>query len=406
MKARSELTVLELTALYEDLNHRLSSIGIETQPAVATSILDLTQNPDAGMQDYARIIRNDPGLTGRLIRLSNSAFFAQRKPVTSIDRACVLLGMARVRSIALGFYLSRAAAGEELRQRICRETWGRSVFRACLAAELARALLPAVAPEAFVIGLMLDAGIPLAHRLLGPAFEALYAEEHAPTKCFNLEFSGHPFTHVDIIATMVRRWKFPDLLAKPIAWHHTPPPKTARSTDPLQVLYRIAYYTGAVSLRPDGKPMQEAPIPSTAESHLAVGASDLGSIVTKATDEYDVVLDLFADVAEPLTAPDLADRVHAQLIGVLDSHIEQGLADASRPKPQQFRLGNLTVMLRPEEDGQGMAFSYDSAGEPLSVHRFRFAEESAESLREALGLEPGESDDLEGVTAYLQQLAA
>ena len=112
----------------------------------------------------------------------------------------------------------------------------------------------------------------------------------------------------------------------------------------------------------------------------------------------------------------LAGEIHvAPYLGVGDAvtdeclHVpvvEQGLADASRPKPQQFRLGNLTVMLRPEEDGQGMAFSYDSAGEPLSVHRFRFAEESAESLREALGLEPGESDDLEGVTAYLQQLAA
>lgn len=406
MKPRSSLTAAELTALYDELDGRLSVIGIETQPSVASSILELSQSPDAGMQEYARIIRSDPGLTGRLIRLSNSAFFAQRKPVTSIDRACVLLGMSRVRSIALGFYLSRSAAGEEAHGRICREVWGQSVFRACLATELARELLPDLASEAFIVGLMLDAGVPLAHRLLGPPFESLYNEGYPPAKSFGIEFANHPYTHVDVITTLMRRWKFPDILAKPIMWHHTPPAPDGRPGGPIQTLHRIACYTGAVALGTNGKPLSKLPGARPAEARLGVGAADLSDIVTRAADEYDVVLDLFNDVADPITAPDLADRVHLQLIDVLDTQIERCLADATKPGPQQFRLGGFTVMLRADEEGQGAAFTYDSAGEPLSVHRFCFAEATAESLRAALGLDPAHGDEIAPITAYLRQMAA
>lgn len=405
MKARSELTAAELADLSEDLGRRLREIGIETQPAMATSILELTQDPDAGMQEYARIIRNDAGLTGRLIRLSNSAFFAQRKPVTSIDRACVLLGTERVRSVALGFYLSRAAASDT-GSVVAREVWGQSVFRACLAAEIARTVAPAHSSEAFIIGLMLDAGLPLMHRLEGAVFESLYLEGFAPTKSFNIEFTQFPYTHVDVVGALISWWKFPDVLGKPIVWHHTPPPPAIDAGDPLHLLYRIAYYVGAIALESGGRPAQRLPLASSAAAHLGLESAALSGIVSRAADEYDAVLDLFSDVADPVMEPDLATRVHTQLIGLLDDQMESSLSDATRPGPQQFRLGGFLVLLRPEDDGQGTAFTYDSAGRPLSTYRFLFAAETAGSLRAALGLDPDVDDDVDTVGEYLQRLAA
>lgn len=405
MKARSELTAAELSDLYEAIDRRLDSIGIETQPSVATSILSLTQDPDAGMQDYARIIRNDAGLAGRLIRLSNSAFFAQRKPVTSIDRACVLLGMERVRSIALGFYLSRAASSGT-GSKVSREVWGQSVFRACLSAELARAVLPAVASEAFVVGLMVDAGVPLVQQLLEVAFEALYLQQYPPTKSYNIEFSQHPYTHVDVVTVLLRRWKFPDLLSKPISWHHTPPPRVIGRDDPQRVLHRIAYYTGALALQADGRPEQGLPMASSAATHLGLDAPALSGVVSRASDEYDAVLELFNDIADPVMDADLATRVHNQLIGALDQQMNEELADCTRAGPQQFMLGGFLVMLRPEDGDQGSAFTYDSAGQPLSTYRFVFSQESPATLRAALGLEAHETDDVPAIDEYLRRLAA
>ena len=385
MKARRDLSADELTGLYAELDRRLGGIGVDTQPGVAMRILDLTQNPDAGMQDYSDIIRNDPGLTGRLIRLSNSAFFAQRKPVTNIDRACVLLDKGA---------------------KISREVWGQSVYRACLAAEVARSVLPSCAPEAFIIGLMLDAGIPLAHKLLGTQFDVLYEQGLPSSKSFEVEYNQHPFTHVDIMTTMLRRWKFPELLAKPIMWHHTPPPPSGESREPLRVLHRIAFYIGAVTLRSDNSPTARAPAAAVGKMHLGLDSAKLEAIASRSSVECEAVLELFADVADPLEVSDLSSRVHQQLVNVLDDQMVDGLRDDSAIGPQQFLLGGLVVLIRPEQDGHGAAYSYDADGEPISSYRFTMASESPSSIRASLGLEPDPTDDLDGMAEYLKILAA
>lgn len=404
MKPRNLLTAAEVAELHEELARRLGDAGVESQPVVATRILDLTRDTDAGMREYAQVIRHDAALSGRLIRLANSAFFAQRQPVTNVDRACVLLGLDRLRSLSLGFYLSRAAA-TDAGQRISREVWGQSVYRACLAAEIARRLSPSLAAEAFVVGLMVDAGIPLTHRLLGPSFEALHARALPPLKGFNIELAEHAFTHVDVVSVLARRWKLPPLLARPIEWHHSPPTRVERQ-DPVHVLHRVAYYVGAVALRPDGRPAHRAPMSTTAEVHLDLDAGRLAEIVTQATGEYNAVVELFSDVAESLEATYLASAVHQQLVDVLDEQMASEIADATRPRPQQFKLGGLTVMLRPDADGLGTAYTYDSSGEPLSTYRFLFASETVESIREALGLEPAPDDDRAAIEEYLERLAA
>ena len=126
MKIRALLTAAEIAPLQEWLGERLERIGVESQPELVAKILELTSNPNAQLQDYAKIIKTDPGLSGRLLKLSNSALFAQRRPVTSIDRACLLLGVERLKSISLGFHMSRAAAAgcKTGAKSIGREVWG------------------------------------------------------------------------------------------------------------------------------------------------------------------------------------------------------------------------------------------------------------------------------------------
>ncbi|MBK7406144.1 MAG: HDOD domain-containing protein [Phycisphaerales bacterium] len=404
MKTRNDLTATELASLHEDLDRKLTGAGVETQPAVAGRILELTRDPDAGMSDYAKIIRNDAALSGRLLRLANSAFFAQRKPVTSTDRACVLLGLERLRSIALGFYLAKAAATDAA-QEISREVWGQSVYRACLAAEVARTVAPGWVPEAFVVGLMLDAGIPLTHKLLGQEFETLYLRRYPPLKFFRHECTEHEFTHVDVMTVLGRRWKFPEMLVKPIEWHHTPPGPLGRQ-DPMRMLHRVAYYVGAIELGADGKPAQDVPMSTTAETHLGLGGMEIREMVERSSSEYGAVVDLFADVANRIEVSQLANAVHQQLVDVLDEQLADQLAHESCPGPQQFKLGGLNITLRAEDDGLGTAYAYDSLGEPLSTYRFLFATETGVSIRAALGLEPHPGDELEAVTEYLSRLAA
>jgi HD-like signal output (HDOD) protein len=49
-----------------------------TNPEVATPIIQLVDSPDSGLSGFAEVVRTDPALAARLLRIANSAMFAQR----------------------------------------------------------------------------------------------------------------------------------------------------------------------------------------------------------------------------------------------------------------------------------------------------------------------------------------
>lgn len=65
----------------------------------------LTSSKATSTSVLAETVLQDYGLAQKLLRLVNSAAFAQRGRVTTISRAVLLLGFERVRSVATGLIL-------------------------------------------------------------------------------------------------------------------------------------------------------------------------------------------------------------------------------------------------------------------------------------------------------------
>ncbi len=405
MKPRSMLTAAEVYELLCAIEGRLHTVGIETQPEIAARILDLVADPDAGLRQYADVVRADPALSGRLLRLANSAFFAQREPVTNLDRACVLLGLERLKAVSLGFHLSRAATGKS-RSDLSRRIWGQGVFRACLAAELSRNMCPGFASEAFVIGLMLDCGIPLLCDLLGDSAAKLIAQDTPPGKMFRAEFDTLPFTHVDIATVLGRRWKLPDLLARPIERHHTQPGQGGRP-DPVHLLHRVAYYVGAVHLDAACKPSQPAPMAVTAEGLLGLNPARLGQIVSRAGQEYSAMADLFRDVAGNAgDVTSMADSVHGQLVEIMDQVLMSQVTAETRKDEGVFTVADHRIEIEAGRTGVAVAYLVDASGTRLLSYVFRPGAESVEAILEALGIDHFRPPDTVELDAYLRSLAA
>lgn len=407
MKKRCELTAGELPELYEFLNRKLDGIGIETQPEIAMRVLDLVADPDTGLNEFAKVIRQDTALTGRLLRLANSAYFAQRQPVTNIDRACVVLGRERLRACALGFYLSRAATSDA-GSAISRLVWGQSVFRGCLAAELARATVSAFTSEAFVVGLMLDAGVPLMLKLVGGDYQRLLDASPTPAKLFAAESKELGFTHADIVAALMRRWKLPELLAHPIAWHHTTPGET-RGDHAVFRMQRIAYYIGAIDLRAP-VPTADQASPALAYRVLGFSAEQLSAAVRNATTEYQATIDIFNQVAEKLDdRGSLFDRVHSELLVATEQLLASSMSPPEAPdtdRVTKFKLGGYAIEIEKLPDGYAALYLIDSEGGRLISYRFLATDESPQSLRGALGLEAHADDEVESLVRHLRKLAA
>jgi EAL and modified HD-GYP domain-containing signal transduction protein len=114
--------------------------------------------PDASFEELERVISEDPGLSLKLARLANSAFFGGRRRVGTVREALIMLGTVTVRRWAT--MLALAGAGD----RPCHllET---GLLRARLCEQLARRM-PGCEPErAFTAGLFSIAGALLGRPL-------------------------------------------------------------------------------------------------------------------------------------------------------------------------------------------------------------------------------------------------
>ena len=77
-------------------------------PAVVSRLGEVISNDKSSASDVARIIRTDPGLTGNLLRVVNSAVYRGRHTVVSVDDAVARLGMRHVFELASGSWFRRA----------------------------------------------------------------------------------------------------------------------------------------------------------------------------------------------------------------------------------------------------------------------------------------------------------
>jgi HD-like signal output (HDOD) protein len=406
MQVRSKLAAGQLEGLYEFLNTCLDGVGLSTRPEIAARVLDLAADPSAGLTDYADVVRADVVLTGRLLRVSNSAFYAQRRPVTTLDRACILLGLERIKAISLGVYLSRAVAGgagEELSRRI----WGESLFRAFLAKELAHEIVPGLCAEAFVVGLMLDAGVPLMHHMLREQYAGLVSFEPGPAERFRAEFETLPYTHVDVMAALARRWRLPEILARPIEWHHTPP---GEGDKPVHALHRIAWCVGMLRVRPQRDGADVDRFTSAAAKVLGCALGTLAKLVGTATEEYKVSAEVFAEVAAKIGGVEtLAEKLHARHVAAVDDMLGRALDGPDQPL--RVAAGGRAVDLMLDGTGGAVAVLYGSDGRRLMAHPFdphKAAESSPAAIAEALGMDAGDEKILAalamGLDAFLSSL--
>jgi c-di-GMP-related signal transduction protein len=110
----------------------LSADSLAPGRATALQLLGRLADPDTTAREVETLIRVDPALTFRLLRIANSASNGLRRPVSSIRDAVVLVGLARLRSWMILITLSDVAGSSEhligalIRARTC-ETIARLV---------------------------------------------------------------------------------------------------------------------------------------------------------------------------------------------------------------------------------------------------------------------------------------
>jgi putative nucleotidyltransferase with HDIG domain len=172
----------------------------------------------------AEIIRRDPSLTSRLLRLVNSVYFGLSTPVNSIEEAVFYLGVRQIRQLAM---VTPVIEDFQRLTRQCafpwREFWQHCIGTALLTREVT-ANVPGPTEDAdYVAGLVHDIG----KIVMAWSFPEHFAEIHRqalpgarPVSEIEDEVLG--INHSELGALYLERHRLPELMVNTARYHHCP----------------------------------------------------------------------------------------------------------------------------------------------------------------------------------------
>lgn len=309
-----------VTAVQEPLRAQLRGLfakaKLPSSPALASRILTLAENPDTSIEEFAKVLQMDGALAARLLKMANAACMALVTPATTIQRAVTVLGLGRVRTVALGFQLVGHLNKLGGTQFDIKAYWRQSLLRACVGREIANTVMTPLAEEAFLVGLLCDGGILLLVQLLGSEYASLYENgDLSPSDFYEAEKQRFPYNHVDAIGAMAEEWNLPDSIRKPLAWHHRPT-QLKPGADDGDRLCALGYLIGSLCFTGDKNAQQTGDdLLTYAQEQFGLTSDNLRQCLAAAGETYKHSSELLGDsLPDDLDIADLLGEANRQLM--------------------------------------------------------------------------------------------
>lgn len=208
------------------VDRALASIGdIATLPEVTIKIIEIVEDPKSTARDLHEVIKNDPALSVKMLKVVNSAFYGLPGQIGSVDRAIILLGLSAVKNIAIAASIARLFKGKRISEKFsAADLWRHNVAVAVAAKSIAKhAPHPHMPDEIFVAGLIHDLGTLVVRQAFPDQFAQVIERCSEGGGNFQeLERQLIGADHQAFGAGLTAKWKFPRHLRAAVGFHHNP----------------------------------------------------------------------------------------------------------------------------------------------------------------------------------------
>ncbi len=186
--------------------------SLPSPTGVGMAILRITSGDDFSIRDVAQALSSDPGLTGRILRLANSAKSTGEEPARTVEQATMRLGVRVVRNVALGFNLVSSNRAGPCQGFDYDAYWSHSLACAVSAQALAPSF-PGIDPaEAFTCALLAGVGRLALASIHPEAFTEILEKAEGKTRedLMALEQQAFELDHCELSVAMLRDWMMPE----------------------------------------------------------------------------------------------------------------------------------------------------------------------------------------------------
>jgi len=197
-----------------------SNDQILSLPQVLSEVLEEIGKEDFTADSLARIILKDAALTGRILKLANSSFYARFNQINTVHQAVSVLGVTTVKCLALSssiFHPDKIAKESGIAPK---EFFGYVLSIATASEKIAKAIDYEAPEEALIAGLLNDLGImfflhhyPAEYKKVLRSSKKFSSIQEAEKEIFGID-------HCDVGYHLAEMWRLPDYIVQSIKGHH------------------------------------------------------------------------------------------------------------------------------------------------------------------------------------------
>ncbi|MEE9256566.1 MAG: HDOD domain-containing protein [bacterium] len=196
---------------------------VPSLPTIFLQINEAVNKPRSTMRDIARIISADQGLSARLLRIVNSAFYGFPSKIDTISRAITIIGTKQLRDLALATTVIQMFRGMPTKLVNINSFWRHSVACGISSRILASYHSESNIEHFFVAGLLHDIGRLLIYKEAPSQAKDVLAQSRKKNELLHLvERDVLGFDHAEVGGLLLKAWRLPASLEEAVRFHHRP----------------------------------------------------------------------------------------------------------------------------------------------------------------------------------------
>lgn len=247
------------TATMTSLENRLTQVingirNLPTPPIVFQQIQKVINDPETSVGDVASILSEDPAMSVKVLKLTNSAFYGLSREIDSVKHAVMIIGLEAVKNLVLSASVLNMFKANDGNKEYHESFWRHSLANAFAARIIASKLHRGKQfnPDpAFSCGLIHDIGKMIFCCFMPREHKAIveYQNAHPDTAELEAEVAVLGFTHAQMGRQLAITWKLPARMADAIGYHHNP--NIENGSDDFAYLINLADYVALTAFPVD-----------------------------------------------------------------------------------------------------------------------------------------------------------
>lgn len=265
--------------------------SVFTLPEMYSRVRDVVNDANATMEDLANVLKLDPALSVRLLRIANSSQYGAPKQIDTITRAVKLIGVEAVKELVAATTVGRTFSGMPVHLMDALKFWRKSVFCALVTERMAKACGINDSERCFVEGLLRDIGHFVLYQTVPQrAQSALIEAGYLEASLAEVEQSNIGCDFAEVGAELIWSWGMPVQIEQAVRCQLSP-----KDAGEFSLHASIVHLAGVVADNEELEPNRRRevlPFHSSALTTTQFKPAGLPALLTEAHDQLQRTLGL------------------------------------------------------------------------------------------------------------------